>query len=96
MFQDTHNKWMNNNPFIYYPFQPDIVSQSVHHQLRTNAPPPVIPQATLNFCKTIKFYFWMEKLNRTFYMDTIYTTDNQQVLYTDLCSNTKLYQLCLT
>ena len=34
--QDTHTKWMNNNPFVYYPWQPQFVSQSIHHQLRTD------------------------------------------------------------
>ena len=88
MFQNTQSNWMSNNPLIYYPFQPNLVSQSIHHQLRIDLPPLV--QNRLNFYQKQKIYYLIEKLNRTFYMDTINTSDNQLVLYADLYLDTKV------
>ena len=86
---------MNNSPFIYYPWQPDFVSQSIHHELRTDTPQK-LQNTMANIRKKWKNYDMNEKLNRTFYMDTIYTTDNKQVLYGDLYSDTKSLSALLT
>ena len=41
MLQNTYTKWINNKPVVYFPWQPDFVSQSIHHELRTDLPPHI-------------------------------------------------------
>ena len=53
VFQDTHFKWINNKPFVYYPWQPNFVSQSVQYQLITDTPLQL--QKVNNFLKKSKF-----------------------------------------
>ena len=86
---------MNNSPFIYYPWQPDFVSQSIYHELITDKQPQSQKIITSSSKKKLDLDF-VEKLNRTFYMHTIHTTDNKQVLYRDIYSGTKDLSTMLT
>ena len=93
MFQDTHTKLMNNNPVVYYPWEPDFVSQYVHHQLRTDLPPHM--QKKIRAMKH-RGYGDFKRLNRTFYIDTTYNNDKKEVSYANLYSDTKVLSALLT
>ena len=87
---------MNNNPVVYYLWQPEFVSQSVQHQLRTDTPPTVQNITTSIFRHSVKYNdYFADKFNRKFYMDIVYTTDNKEVLYADLYLDTKALSVVL-
>ena len=86
---------MDNKPLIYYPFQPDFVSQSIHHQLRTDLPPYLHTDIS-GIAKKMRHVPTYQEINRIFFMGTAYTTDDQKVLYADLYSGTKALSSKLT
>ena len=97
MFQETHTKWINNKPFVYYPWQPNYVSQSIHHQLTTDTSLQLQKMQTLLKESRLKVHNDLaEKYSREFYINTVNTTDKNQVSYADLYSDTKDLSSMLT
>ena len=68
-------KWINNNPPVHYPWQPDSVLQYFHHELDTD----LDPKTKILLMKYVSKYvpFYVEMFTWLFSVGRTNTTDNK-------------------